>query len=267
MRYALCLSCLGLTFLPANVSAQGNTVPDTPKGFEKQYSRVVKAYRNGNEQALKAELGGFSLPEHWFTRVFGPEKAPELAKLYCGQFKEFEVSLHFAEQLTGQRFHTNLMIVETELEEHVDLERAPKAPPATLEPLPPIQRFQTHMSFFVNGKIYSGPSWMDSFIYWDGRFRFLGSGAYPFWNGPILIKQVEPVYPEEAKQQRVQGTVSARLTIARDGSVKEVEIIEGEPMLVEAAKRAMVQWRYLTFMKCGQPEEMRMIEHVNFTLR
>jgi len=251
VRYALYFSCLGLTFLPANVLAQGNTVPDTPKGFEKQYSRVVKAYGNGNEQELKAELDGFALPEHWFTDVFGPEKGPELAKMYCGQFKEFETRLHFAEQLMGQRFHTNPMFVDTKLAEHVDLKRAPKAPPATLQPLPPIQRFETRISFLVNSKIRSGPSWMDSFVYSDGRFRFLGGGAYPFWNGPILIKQVEPVYPKEAKRQHVQGTVSARLTIAKGGSVKEVEIIEGDPMLVEAAKQAMMQWRYLTFMGVG----------------
>lgn len=166
----------------------------------------------------------------------------------------------------GQPLHTTPMIVETKLEENVRLKRAPRTPPTALQPLPPIQRFQIHISVFANGKMRSGPSWMDSFIYLEGRFRFFGNGAYPFWNGPILIKEVEPVYPEEARQKHVQGTVSAWVTITKSGSVKGVEIIDGDHLLVEAAKQAMMQWRYMTFMECGGPGEMRVMERVRFSL-
>ncbi len=57
-----------------------------------------------------------------------------------------------------------------------------------------------------------------------------------------------------------------RITVAKDGSVKDVEIIEGPPSLVAAAREAVLQWRYEPFMNCGQPVEMRDIVHVKFAL-
>ena len=124
---------------------------------------------------------------------------------------------------------------------------------------------------------------MDSFVYLEGRFRFLGRGAYPFWDaanvrradpcakpgertGGKLISRVEPVYPEEAKQKHVEGVVRAQLSIAKDGRVALVEVMSGDPLLTEAAKQAMMQWRFTPFMNCGQAVEMRSIEHVSFTL-
>jgi TonB family protein len=77
---------------------------------------------------------------------------------------------------------------------------------------------------------------------------------------------VAPNYPEEAKQKHIEGIVKARVTVAKDGSVKDVEIIEGDPLLVDAAKQAIMRWHYTPFMNCGQAVEMRSMEHVKFAL-
>ena len=83
--------------------------------------------------------------------------------------------------------------------------------------------------------------------------------------GGKLVKRVEPVYPESAREKHAEGLVTARLTVAKDGTVKEVEITGGDPSLLEAAKNAFLQWQYTPFMNCGQPVEMRSIEHVKFS--
>jgi TonB family protein len=59
-----------------------------------------------------------------------------------------------------------------------------------------------------------------------------------------LIKRIDPIYPLEARQRMVQGAVVMKATIATDGSVKNFKITSGDPMLRNAARDAVTQWRY-----------------------
>ncbi len=58
-----------------------------------------------------------------------------------------------------------------------------------------------------------------------------------------LLSRVQPVYPPEALNQQLQGTVRAHLTIGRDGSVENVQV-EGEPLLAQASAVALREWRF-----------------------
>jgi TonB family protein len=80
-----------------------------------------------------------------------------------------------------------------------------------------------------------------------------------------LITRVEPEYPESAKGKHVGGVVRARLTVAKDGTISEAEIMTGDPLLADAAKKAFLQWRYTPFTNCGQPMEKRILVQVTFT--
>jgi TonB family protein len=55
---------------------------------------------------------------------------------------------------------------------------------------------------------------------------------------------VEPVYPQDARAANVQGVVSLEAVIARDGTVKQVKVLSGSPLLTESSVRAVKQWRY-----------------------
>jgi TonB family protein len=59
-----------------------------------------------------------------------------------------------------------------------------------------------------------------------------------------LLKRVDPAYPLEAMQQRIEGTVQLHAVIGDDGKVLRVEPVSGPPLLVEAAVSAVRQWRY-----------------------
>jgi TonB family protein len=59
-----------------------------------------------------------------------------------------------------------------------------------------------------------------------------------------LLKRVDPAYPLEAMQQRIEGTVQLHAVIGDDGKVLSVEPVSGPPLLVEAAVIAVRQWRY-----------------------
>jgi periplasmic protein TonB len=59
-----------------------------------------------------------------------------------------------------------------------------------------------------------------------------------------LLKRVDPSYPPEAIQQRLEGTVQLHAVIGDDGKVLSLEPVSGPPLLVEAAVIAVRQWRY-----------------------
>ena len=59
-----------------------------------------------------------------------------------------------------------------------------------------------------------------------------------------LLFRVDPGYPTLARNQRVEGTVRLNVTIAADGSVRGVSVLDGPRLLVEAAEKAVLRWRY-----------------------
>jgi hypothetical protein len=56
------------------------------------------------------------------------------------------------------------------------------------------------------------------------------------------------------------------LTFEKNGTVENVEIIEGDPLRVDAAKEAFLRWQYPPFMNCGRHLEMGSFDHVKFSL-
>jgi TonB family protein len=70
-----------------------------------------------------------------------------------------------------------------------------------------------------------------------------------------LISRVDPIYPEDAELQRIEGTVKLHAIIGRDGAVQSAEVISGPPLLVPAAVSAIRQWRYKPTLLGDQPIE------------
>lgn len=59
-----------------------------------------------------------------------------------------------------------------------------------------------------------------------------------------VVKKVEAQYPAILKKRGIGGTVRLRVTIKADGSVKDIEILGGNPTLAEAAEKAVRQWKF-----------------------
>jgi protein TonB len=82
----------------------------------------------------------------------------------------------------------------------------------------------------------------------------------------MLARQVRPQYPPLARQARIQGTVKLTAVIAKDGSIQELEVMSGHPLLVPAAMQAVRQWQYKPTLLNGQAVEVVTQIDVNFTL-
>jgi protein TonB len=82
----------------------------------------------------------------------------------------------------------------------------------------------------------------------------------------LLVHRVQPKYPPIAVQLRLEGAVLLRAVIGRDGRVKELEILSGHPLLIEAALKAIWQWRYQPTLLNGEPVEVESLITVKFAL-
>jgi TonB family protein len=81
-----------------------------------------------------------------------------------------------------------------------------------------------------------------------------------------LVTKVMPVYPPLAKQARTQGKVILNALIDRQGKVKGLELVSGEPLLADAAVEGVKQWVYRPVLLNGDPVEVITQIEVNFTL-
>jgi protein TonB len=81
-----------------------------------------------------------------------------------------------------------------------------------------------------------------------------------------LIHDVTPQYPPEAGRERIEGTVVLMAAIGKDGSVRDVRVESGLPLLAQAAIDAVKQWRYKPYLLNGEPVEVDCHITINFTL-
>jgi TonB family protein len=82
----------------------------------------------------------------------------------------------------------------------------------------------------------------------------------------LLIHQVAPLYPAQARQAHIQGTVVLQVVIGKDGTVQSVQVLRGPPMLIQAAVDAVKQWRYKPYTLDGEPVQAQSQISVKFTL-
>ncbi len=70
------------------------------------------------------------------------------------------------------------------------------------------------------------------------------------------ISRTDPVYPEDAERQHIEGTVKLRAFVGKDGSVENVEVVSGPPLLASDAVDAVRQWRYKPTLLGNRPIEV-----------
>jgi TonB family protein len=82
-----------------------------------------------------------------------------------------------------------------------------------------------------------------------------------------VMRQVKAVYPSFAASRRIQGEVTADVVVGRDGSVKDVRIVQSVPGLDDAVTTALRQWRFTPPIADGTAVEAVVTVLQKFTLR
>ena len=82
-------------------------------------------------------------------------------------------------------------------------------------------------------------------------------------NGTVLHK-VKPEYPEEARAKHIKGPVTLRVLVDPAGNVASMNVQSGNPILADAAQKAVQQWKFKPFTVNGDPVEVESTVTLNF---
>jgi protein TonB len=80
----------------------------------------------------------------------------------------------------------------------------------------------------------------------------------------LKIHDVDPVYPQMAKIAHIQGDVTLSAKISKTGSIEDLKIVSGHPLLAQAAMEAVKQWKYKPYGLNGEPVEIETTILVHF---
>jgi periplasmic protein TonB len=82
----------------------------------------------------------------------------------------------------------------------------------------------------------------------------------------MLLQRIVPRYPPIALASRTQGTVVLQAVISKTGTIENLRVISGSPLLQQAAIDAVSQWRYRPYLLNGQPVDVETTINVVFGL-
>jgi periplasmic protein TonB len=83
---------------------------------------------------------------------------------------------------------------------------------------------------------------------------------------PQLVYNPEPEYPTKAKKEKIQGDVKIDAIVDKDGNVVQAHAVSGPPVLVDAALKAVSQWKYQPTYLNGSPYPLELIVDISFHL-
>jgi protein TonB len=82
------------------------------------------------------------------------------------------------------------------------------------------------------------------------------------------VLKVEPVYPAEARIAELEGDVQVRFVVGEDGTVRDVTVLKStHSMFNQAARTAVMQYKYKPRQRNGVPEPVTLEITVSFKLR
>lgn len=131
-----------------------------------------------------------------------------------------------------------------------------------------VKGFDEHLHVGVgvhngNAQMYISPDENTSFGNGETPKRIQAAGNAQTIN---LISKVDPEYPPLAKQAQIQGTVVLSALVGKDGRVRNLMVVRGHPLLVQAALDAVKKWVYQPTLVNGEPVEVKDSIQINFTL-
>jgi TonB family protein len=283
----------------AQTPASQPKYPESAGGLEHLAKDIIKALKANDNRAADGLIRSLLLPDPnlWYKRVFGDKVASNEGVEYqtAGEQVPVQLKLFFMKMIdehhsgvSATRFLKpcdNYSRLDTLAILHARQEQVPLY----------------ELRFSEGDRIMRLPY----FAYVDGGFRFFTPPHIASFDPPIgaskpiravsdsatsaspsppstarpdrikqggnitaakLINRVQPTYPEEARRSLIQGTVRIHAIIAKDGSVRSLEVISGTCILAEAAVDAVEKWRYAVTTLNGEPVEVDTTIDVIFTL-
>jgi len=266
-------------------AAASSSFEDSAEGFRQQLLDLIATKKSGDEAAFHSNMDALAVPDasDWIAARFVPSEVSRLQRNYPLSLAGFERHLIWVIE-NAAHLGWDMAVKPSEL----------PRPPAAIgkESVVPVPTEAVSVENFRYGPAHTEDnierSWVNSFVYIGGRFRYVG-GTYPFWweelqgirgyqpgstTGPPpmsvqaarVLYKVAPEYPKKARKEHVEGVVRLHAIIGKDGTIRELSVISGPSLLTDAAMKAVRQWRYAPTLLNGEPVEVNTTIDVIFSL-
>jgi hypothetical protein len=226
------------------------TYPDSPDGLHSQISDIIIVVSHSNDRAaIAATLDSLGVPnaDKWCAAHFDPRFATRLPQDYAKALSTFQS-------------HLSWVAVNFAKFDDFGLKVEPLDNPRPLSdsgfesllprPVDPVRIENYRLTSTAPDPKHGPPSWVSSFVYINGHFRFVG-GTYPFWTeglnalrGPMSIpltaihgRTVQGIaFRKDQKQFGIDAIVQLKINVGRSGKVDHIKVLAGEEAFVQDAK-------------------------------
>lgn len=266
---------LSLRVYPQDVKVDPLRVyPESTEGLRsllEDFFRVIRANDTPKHSQLLSVL---SLPNHteWFLKTFNSTEGPRLDAKYVEI--QSEASAAFQKRIETAIKDAKDRIIIREFKKPVKTIRLFSA--ATEAMVKPIAIYEAEAN---TGPGDVMPDFVGDFVFVEGRFRALDQQVFQALSSapPLrirlaenevrkgLIQRVEPQYSPLVRGSGLSsGSVVLRVTLRTDGSVQQVQVVSGHPLLVQSVLNAVRKWRYQPVLLNGVPVEVDTIVTVEY---
>jgi TonB family protein len=264
---------------------------DKPAGLEKLAKDILEAEKDGDAARVDALVQSMVLPDPraWYATIFGEWNANRLTDGYVKMAPTLPHNLATSFRDARDNKFTDAMAIRHD--QTCDDNAGEFIYPVLSARIQPVPLYEL--------RLYHGDSFKRvwAFAYVSGAFRFVGALGPPTSFGPNgrstaktlegktsaeedveririggtvsaakIVKRVQPSYPEKARLEHLQGKVVLHVVIARDGSIRNLQVLQGYCSLAEASVAAVKQWKYRPTTLNGSPVEVDTTIDVTFTL-
>jgi hypothetical protein len=253
-----------------STSAADATVEDSAVGLQHQFQAFLDVIRSGDQAVVQSFLDSFAIPNtaSWFPAHFEPSTASQLAVAYSGAFAGARSHIWWATGTFAQFADFSYLVSPSDLPRPVADTGFESLLPRPTDP-PKIENFR--ISSASSDPTHGPPSWVSSFIYLDGRFRWIG-GTYPFWDegltalrGPMSLppatihgRVVQAIaFHNDQKNPGIDGIVQLEIKVERDGRISKIKVRSGDKQFIEDAKAYLNAARFPAV-----PNDVRLLNEV-----
>ena len=236
-----------------NGSAAQAAYPDSVEGLQSQMDELIHLIKSADEKPFLVALDLLAIPQthEWFTTHFPAYAADQLQKDYEQTFAGYRSHLWWVMGNFAKEPGFAVRVETSQLPEPLDDNGFEAL-------LPRPDNGVKIENFRVTPMSSKPPSWVSSFVYIDGRFRFVG-GTYPFWNekltplrGPMAIPaqllgdvtvQGVPI-DVDPKTPGIIAIVVLDVKIGNDGRAQGFTTKSGDSRYVKQAEEYVRDWKF-----------------------
>ena len=257
-------------------SASVGAYTESADGLKKLVDDIFVAVKSKDGAKISSYVSALAIPDHgaWFAQTFGAAEGSRLATKYSemlpGTAKQIRGILEFS--LQGERTAVDVTLLQNQEAKPGGMARA------ILDAMVrPVLIYRVGCGN-PKEKFYS---YIGDFVYVNGGFRYVHTRVWEQLSTapPVrmrlgvdaakanLIHRVDPIYPDEAKAAGLEAEVFLHVVLATDGTVKELDLVKGDPILGKAALEAVKQWSYKPTLLNGKAVEVDSTVFIIFRAR